>query len=324
MRRHRALAVIAASGLLFASQAGGQQPVHRVGVLMATETPENAQALLEGLHERGYVVGQNLQIDYRYSQGRTEQIPALVAELVALGPEVIVASTVQNAVAVHAAAPTVPLVFIAVADPVALGLVESLAHPGGNVTGFATLVQNEDFLGKSLQLLKELVPRASRIAVLINPTNPIHQQSRPKLPEIGRLLGVELIIVEASKPDHFETAFETAHAQGAQAIRVSGDPLTFTHSAKVVGLAVRYQLPAMYLGRRYVQDGGLMSYAPNNADFWHRAAAYVDKILKGERPGDLPVEQPSRFYLIVNLKTAAELGITVPPLILAQADEVLE
>jgi putative ABC transport system substrate-binding protein len=247
-----------------------------------------------------------------------------VAELVALGPEVIVASTAQNAVAVHATAPTVPLVFIAVADPVALGLVESLAHPGGNVTGFATLVQNEDFLGKSLQLLKELVPRASRIAVLINPTNPIHRQSRPKLPEIGRLLGVELVIVEASKLDHFETAFETAHVQGTEAIRVSGDPLTFTHSAKVVGLAARYRLPAMYLGRRYVQDGGLMSYAPNNADFWRSAAAYVDKILKGERPGDLPVQQPTRFYLVVNLKTAAELGITVPPLILAQADEVIE
>jgi putative ABC transport system substrate-binding protein len=172
MRGRRALTMIAACLILFALQAGGQQLVHRIGVLMATETPENA--LLEGLRERGYVVGRNLQIDYRYSQGRTEQIPALVAELAAPGPEVIVASTAQNVVAVHAAAPTVPLVFIAVADPVALGLVESLAHPGGNVTGFATLVQNEDFLGKSLQLLKEFVPRASRIAVLINPTNPIH------------------------------------------------------------------------------------------------------------------------------------------------------
>src|SRR5882724_9420704 len=137
MRRHRALAVIAASLMLFASQAGGQQPVHRIGVLMATESPEQTQALLEGLRERGYVVGRNLQIEYRYSQGRTEQIPALVAELVALGPEVIVASAPPNAVAVHAAAPTIPLVFISVGDPVALGLVDSLARPGGNATGFA-------------------------------------------------------------------------------------------------------------------------------------------------------------------------------------------
>src|ERR1700730_14635225 len=191
MRGRPALAVIAACLILFASQAGGQQPVHRVGVLGLTEDPEMPQAFLEELRERGYVVGRNLQIEYRYSQARTEQIPALVAELVALGPEVIVANATPNAVAVHAAAPTVPLVFIAVGDPVSLGLVESLAHPGGNVTGLAAIVP-EGFTGKSLQLLKELVPRASRIAVLINPTTPGHQLELPKLPEFGRLLGVEL------------------------------------------------------------------------------------------------------------------------------------
>ena len=161
MRRRRALAMIAAGLILFASQAGGQQPVHRVGVLMATEIPEAMQDLPEGLHERGYVVGRNLQIEYRYSQGRSEQIPALVAELVAFGPEVIVAATTPNAVAVHAGAPTIPLVFVNVGDPVAVGLVESLAHPGGNVTGFAN-VAPEGFVGKQLQLLKELVPQASR------------------------------------------------------------------------------------------------------------------------------------------------------------------
>ena len=169
-----------------------------------------------------------------------------------------------NAVAVHAAAPTIPLVFIAVADPVALGLVESLAHPGGNVTGFATMVP-EGFVGKQLQFLEGLVPQASRIAVLINPTNPIHQREQAKLPEIGRLLGVELVVVEASKPDQLETAFETAHTQGAEAIHVFGDPLIFIHSAKVVGLAARYRLPAMYLDRRNVLDGGLMSYGPNTS-----------------------------------------------------------
>ena len=185
------------------------------------------QALLEGLRERGYVVGRNLQIEYRYSQGRTEQIPALVAELVAFGPEVIVAATRKTR------SRSTPLLrrfrsfSSAVADPVAVGLVESLAHPGGNVTGFATLVP-EGFVGKQLQFLKDLVPQASRIAVLINPTNPIHQRERPKLPEIGRLLGVELVVVEASKPDQLETAFETAHTQGAEAIHVFGDPLIFT------------------------------------------------------------------------------------------------
>ena len=316
------VAATAASLTLFAWDAA-PEPVHRVGVLAATESPENTQALLEGLRERGYVVGGNLQIEYRYSQGRNEQIPALVVELVAVGPEVIVANGTPNAVAVHAAAPTIPLVFVAVGDPVGVGLVESLAHPGRDVTGFSTVVP-EGFVGKQLQFLKEVVPKASRIAVLINPTNPVHRPELPRLPEIGRLLGVELVVVEASKPDQLDTAFEAAHTQSAEAILVGGDPLIFTHSAKVVELAARYRLPAMYLNRRNVQNGGLMSYGPNQLDFWRPAAAYVDKILKGERLGDLPVEQPTRFYLTVNLKTAAELGITVPPLILAQAEEVIE
>jgi putative ABC transport system substrate-binding protein len=323
MRRHRALAVIAASLILFASQAGGQQPVHRVGVLANNENPEVMQAWLEGLRERGYVVGRNLQIEYRYSQAQTDRIPALVAELVALGPEVIVSGGPQNTVGTHAAAPTIPLVFLSVADPVALGLVESLAHPGGNVTGFATVVP-EGFIGKQLQLLKELVPRAARIAVLLNPENPMTQRFRPDLPEIGRQVGVALVVVEASQPEQLETAFETAHTQGAEAIDVLGDPLTNRHSAKVVGLAARYQLPAMYLFRPNVLNGGLISYGPDFVDFWRRAAGYVDKIIKGERPGDLPVEQPTRVNLIVNLKTAAALGITVPPSILALADEVIE
>src|ERR1700730_10186685 len=321
MRRHRVLAVIAASLILFAPQARGQQPVHRIGVLSVTESPE--RMLEEGLRERGYVVGPNLQIEYRFSQGRTAQIPALVAELVAFGPEVIVAVTTPNAVAVHAAAPNIPLVFVNVGDPVAVGLVENLAYPGDNVTGFATTVP-EGFVGKQLQFLKAIVPQASRIAVLVNPTTPVHQPELPRLPEIGRLLGVELFVVEASKPDQFETAFETAHTQGAEAIHVLGDPLYFVHSAKVVGLAARYRLPAMYLNPRFVQDGGLMSYGPNFLGLWLRASAYVDKILKGERAGDLPVQQPTRFDLIVNLKTAAALGITVPPSILAQTEEVIE
>ena len=317
------LAVIAASLILSTSAARGQEPVHRVGYLGNIETPEGRQAWLEGLHERGYVVGRNLQVEYRYSQARTEQIPTLVAELVAFGPDVIVTSGPQLTFAVHAAAPTIPLVFLAVADPVALGLVESLAHPGGNVTGFATLVP-EGFVGKQLQLLKALVPHASRIAVLINPTNPLHPRDRARLPEFGRLLGVDLVVVEVSKPDQLEAAFEAAHTQGAQAIQILGDALIFIHSAKVAALAARYRLPAMYLNRRNVGDGGLISYGPNQLDFWPSVAAYVDKILKGEKPGDLPVQQPTRYYLTVNLKTAAELGITVPPAILAQAEEVIE
>jgi putative tryptophan/tyrosine transport system substrate-binding protein len=209
MFRRRMVAATVASLALFAWDAAAE-PIHRLGVLAAS--PENTQALLEELRERGYVVGGNLQIEYRYSQGRNEQIPGIVAELLAFGPEVIVANGTPNAVAVHAGAPTIPLVFVAVGDPVAVGLVESLAHPSGNVTGFSTVVP-EGFVGKQLQFLKALVPKALRIAVLINPTNPVHRPEFPRLPEIGRLLGVELVVVEASKPEQLETAFEAAHTR---------------------------------------------------------------------------------------------------------------
>jgi putative ABC transport system substrate-binding protein len=323
MWRHRSLAVIVASLILFASQAWGQQPVHRVGVLASTEVPESVEAWMEGLRERGYVIGRDLLIEYRYFRARYEQIPGLLTELVAFDPEVIVTSTSNSAVAIHSAAPTIPMVFLNVADPVALGLVGSLAHPGGNVTGFATVVP-EGIIGKHLQLLKDLVPRASRIAVLINPAEKMHQIALQRLPEAGQSLGLEFVIVEASEPDQFAAAFEKAHAQGADAIHVWNGPLVFRHSVEVVALAARYNLPAMYFDRRYVLDGGLISYAPNQADNWRRAAVYVDKILKGENPGDLPVQQPTGYDLIVNLKAAKELGITAPPSILAQANEVIE
>lgn len=198
-----------------------------------------------------------------------------------------------------------------------------MGHPGGNVTGFATFVP-EGIIGKHLQFLKELVPRASRIAVLINPTEKMHQLALAKLPETGRLLGVELVVVDASEPDQFETAFENAHTQGAEAIHVWNSPLVFRHSATVLGSPHAIDCRRCNFDRRYVLDGGLISYAPNPADNWRRAAAYLDKILKGESPGDLPVEQPTRLELIANLKMAKALGIAVPPSILAQADEVIE
>jgi putative ABC transport system substrate-binding protein len=201
----RRLSLAAVVGLApSALNAGEDQQVHRVGVLMATETPELTQALLEGLGERGDVAGRNLQIESRYSQGRNEQIPALLAELVSFGPEVIVANGTPNAVAAHVGAPTIPLVFVDVGDPVAVGLVESLAHPSGNVTGFSTVVP-EGFIGKQLQFLKALVPQASRIAVLINPTNQTNRRDQARLAEFGPLLGGELVVFEASNPAQLET-----------------------------------------------------------------------------------------------------------------------
>jgi putative ABC transport system substrate-binding protein len=275
------------------------------------------------LRDRGYVVGRNLQIEYRFFQGRTERIPALLAELVAFGPEVIVTSTSVSAAAIHSAAPTIPMVFLTVADPIGLGLVKSLAHPGGNVTGFATM-NPEGFVAKHLQVLQAVVPGVNKFAVLINPTLAMHQLALQKLPQAERLLGVELVVVEASKPDQFETAFEAAQKQGAEAIDVWNGPMVFNNSARIVGLAAHYQLPEIYWDRGYVMGGGLMSYGPSTTDLWRGAADYVDKILKGENPGDLPVQQPTRYYLTVNLKTAKERGITIPPAILVQADEVIE
>jgi putative tryptophan/tyrosine transport system substrate-binding protein len=325
MRRYGAVVAIATILLLVASQAGGQQAVHRIGYLGGTRVPELMQTWLEGLRARGYVEGQNVQIEYRWYQGRYDQIPALLAELVAFGPEVLVTSTSNAAVAVHTAAPAIPLVFFGVSDPVGLGLVESLAHPGGNATGLAALVP-EGHTGKQLQLLKEFAPQASRIAVLVDPMMAMHQLELRKLPETGRQLGVELVVIEAGKPDQFETAFEKARTQSAEAIHVWNGPHAASppHSAELVELAARYRLPAMYMERQFVQKGGLVSYGPEVTDKYRRAGAYVDKILKGEKPGDLPVEQPTRFELIVNLKTAKALGVTVPLSILAGADEVIE
>jgi putative ABC transport system substrate-binding protein len=317
----RYVALVAVAGLvLFASGAGADEPVHRIGVLTNFRISE---IWLEGLREHGWVDGGNLHIEYRYYRGQNEQLPALAAELAASRPEVIVAQASPAAAAIHAAAPTVPLVFLNVGDPIALGLVESLAHPGGHASGFATL-SPEGFMGKTIQLLKELVPRASRIAQFINPSNPMIRRFLKDNAEIEQQLGVKLIVVEASTADQFEAAFASAVNQGAEAINVGSDPLTFVHSAEVVALAARYRLPAMYLERPYVLNGRLMCYGPRADDQWYGAASYVDKILRGEKPADLPVQQPTRYYLIINLKTAAALGITVPPSLLGLADEVIE
>ena len=260
MRRHLALAMAAA--LLLCAQAGAAEPVHRIGVLVNIGGSEMMDAWQKGLRDHGYVVGGNLQVEYRYYQNQSERIPALAAELAALDLEVIVTAAPQPVLAVRAVTPKMPLVFVSVADPVGLGLVESFAHPGGNATGLASVV-TEGFNGKQLQLLREVVPRASRIAVLINPLNPTHQRRKSELPEIGRQLGVTLIMVEASGLGQAETAFDAASKQGAEAIQIWGDPYISAQSSEIVALAERYGLPAGYFFRQNVLDGGLLSLGPN-------------------------------------------------------------
>ena len=228
-RAFRVLAVVAVSLVSFAHEAATQEPVHRIGIIVdGVQSPETRdvreirEAFRDGLRARGYEVGRNLQIEVRYNQGQLDRIPALVAELVALRPEIIVGTGTQNAVAVHAAAPTIPLVFLGVANPVGLGLVPNLAHPGGNVTGI-TMAVPEDFGAKMLQLLKTVAPAASRIAVLVNPTNPIHQREQLKFPDYARRLGVELVTVEATKAEELEAAFEKANTRGPLALMLCAD-----------------------------------------------------------------------------------------------------
>jgi putative tryptophan/tyrosine transport system substrate-binding protein len=212
---------------------------------------------------------------------------------------------------------------VAVGDPVGLGLAQSLSRPGGNITGFTTVV-SEDFLGKRIEILRELVPGASKIALLANPNNQAQRLLLPEyVPRIARDLGVALTIVVATTAEEFDTAFASAAAQHADGLVDIGDSLTFVQAPRIIALAAKYRLPANYLFRHYA-DGGLSVYGPDIADLFRRAAAYVDKILKGTKPSDLPVEQPTKFELIINMKTAKALGLTVPPSLLVRADEVIE
>jgi putative tryptophan/tyrosine transport system substrate-binding protein len=274
------------------------------------------------LRDHGWIEGRNLLVEYRYA-GSIDRLPALAADLVTLSPDLLVCGNPQAAVALKSATASIPIVFVTVADPVGLGLVQSLSHPGGNITGFATFVPGE-FTGKRIEIIREIVPNASKIAILVNPGNPIHRLTlAEEMPHAARKLGVALLIVEATTPEELDSAFASAAAQHADAIDVWGDPLTVVQAPRVVALAAKHHLPASYLFRQFA-NGGLLVYGPDIADLFRRAGGYVDKILKGTKPSDLPVEQPTKYELVINLKTAKALGLTVPPSLLVRADEVIE
>jgi putative ABC transport system substrate-binding protein len=277
-------------------------------------------AWLSGLREKGWIEGKNLLVEYRYAPDR---LPALAAELVASNPELIIAPTSQAAPALKSATATIPIVFVAVADPVGLGLVQSLARPGGNMTGFATFVPG-DWTSKVVEILRELVPGASKIALLINPGNPMHRlMLAEEIPRLARNAGVAFPVVEATTAEELDIAFASAAAQHADAMIVFGDLMFNLQASRVVALAAEHHLPASYLFRQFAK-GGLVVYGPDLVDLFHRAGDYVDRILKGTKPSDLPVQQPTKFDLVINLKTAKALGLTVPPSLLIRADEVIE
>jgi putative ABC transport system substrate-binding protein len=320
------LVVLAAFlGLFLASAADAQQPPppRRIGVILGSSSPESelAQAFRQGLRDAGYSEGRDVVIEWRTASGDQARAPALAADLVQRNVDVIVVSTTVAAQAVKRATSTIPIVTITGGDPVASGLYASLAHPGGNVTGLSFMTT--DLTAKRLQLLKEAIPRLTRVAVLWNPDSVWHAKVVQDLKVVAPSLSVELSSVGARTPEELSAAFSTVTPAHAQAFYVLDDPLFLFHRAALIKLATKARLPTIYGMRQFVDEGGLLSYGANLRDVYRRSAGYVDKILKGAKPGDLPIEQPTKFQLVVNLKTAKALGVTIPESLLLQADEVI-
>jgi putative ABC transport system substrate-binding protein len=282
------------------------------------------EAFLQGLRDLGYVEGRNLMIEYRDAEGKPERLPALAAELVALKVDVIVAPGTLAALAAKQATRTTPIVFPSVGDPVTEGLVTSLPRPGGNVTGLSPLGQ--ELVGKRLELLTQAVPGVSRVTVLWQPGGSERtEKDNLKAADVAaRALGVRLQFVEARGPEDFDRAFSDMTRVRASALTVWPYAMFINERRRLVDLAARHRLPTVYGVREFVDAGGLISYGPDRADMFRRAATYVDKILKGAKPGDLPVEQPTKFELVINLKTAKVLGLTIPPSLLGRADEIIQ
>jgi putative tryptophan/tyrosine transport system substrate-binding protein len=321
-----ALAAALALGLLAAPLAApAQQPrgkTARIGFLARVDTPFLYEAFRQGLRELGYVEGQNIAIEYRSSEGKDERLLGLAAELVRLKVDVIVAAAPAATQAAKQATSTIPIVFTVSGDPVAEGFVASLARPGGNLTGLATI--GPELVGKQLEMLKTVAPKVSRVAVLQNPSQQGHLRGVRQAEDAALALGVQLQILKARTPSEIEAAFAAMSSQRAGGVVVLRDAVFLTQRAQIVALAAKRRLPAVYGFREQAEAGGLMAYGASVPQLFRRAATYVDKILKGAKPADLPVEQPTKLELVINLKTAKPLGLTIPPSLLGQADQVIQ
>src|SRR5438093_1518986 len=320
-----AVALVLILTLVTRNEAQQAKKVWRIGFLAATSPSVEAvriEAFRQGLHELGYVEGENIVIEWRWAEGKFDRLPELAAELVRLNVEVIVTGGSTSSGAAKKVTTTVPIVMAQVNDPVGNGFVASLARPGGNMTGLSTLYP--EISGKRLELLKEIVPKLSRVAIFGDSTNPGNAQSLRETELAAAAFGVQLQYLDVPGPKDIETAFRAASKGRADAVLVLGGPVVQSHRTQIVDLAAKSRLPATYNVPEFVEDGGLMSYGVSVNDLYRRAATYVDKILKGAKPADLPVEQPTKFEFIINLKAAKQIGVTIPPNVLARADKVIK
>lgn len=329
LERRRFLALIASSVVAAPAVVLGQPAgtVFRIGILgnVPLSDPGSARfwgEFVKGLQDLGYADGRNITIEYLSSDGKYERLPALAADLVRHKADVIVAPAAQNVVAAKQATQRIPIVMVSVGDPVGNKLIASLARPGGNVTGTSFLTSA--LVGKQLALLKQLVPQATRLAILLNPANPGHPLALEEASAAAHSLGVQLQTVQARGSDEIEKGFAAMARDHAGALFVPWDGTFLVHAARIIQLAAKSRVPALYGQRRYVDSGGLASYGPSADESFRRAAAYVDKILRGAKPGELPVEQPTKFEFVINMKTAKALGLTMPTSLVGGADEVIQ
>ena len=314
------------SGLLGAPLAGEAQQagkVNRIGLLSPVSQGLGIEAFREGLRTLGYVEGHNIVVEYRSAEGRFDRLPDLAAQLVRLKVDVIVAVVTQASLAAKNATGTIPIVMLAVGDPVGAGLVASLARPGGNVTGTSVLAV--EIAGKSLEMLKDFIPKLRVVAAIWNPANAVFQAQMLKETEVAaRALGIQLQMFAARDREEIDQAVEAVSRERAAALTVIVDPVFIANRTRITALAAKNRLPSVSAFKEYAEAGGLMAYAANFSEPGRRAASYVDKILKGARPADLPVEEATKFELVINLKTAKALGLMIPPSLLQRADQVIE
>lgn len=326
MRRRSFIGLLSCAAGTWPLGARTQQPakIYRIGILTLGVGPSTliAAAFRQGLREHGYVAGQNIALAYRFAEGRTDRLPAMATELVRMNVDIIVTESTAAAVVAKQATQTIPIVMAIAADVVGAGLVTGLARPGGNITGFSMVIKG--VMGKRLQLLKEVAPKTSLVGVIWNPSNPSHERQLGEIEAAARSLGLQLQPVETRNPADLDAAFKAMISARANAVFIFGDGMMFKERTRIVEFARSSGLPGLFADREFAEAGGLMVYGPNLASHFRRAAVYVDKILKGAKPGDLPIQQPTMFELIINMKTAEALGISIPESVLVRVDELIE